>query len=85
MEKRVERSGPMTPEKAAEYLGIAKSYLYNLVHFKKITYYKPTGKLLFFYQEDLDAFVRQGRRLADFELSKKADSILNGIQKRGIR
>lgn len=39
---------PMTAVAAAEYLGIEKKTLYSLVSRKKVTCYKPWGKLLYF-------------------------------------
>lgn len=64
-------------EDAAHYLRLTISYTYKLVHRGKITHYKPTNGRLYFLKEDLDAFIRQGKRSADFELGEKADQILN--------
>ena len=72
-----EYNRPFTLAEAATYLSIAQGTLYNLVHSKRITCYKPSGKLLFFYRADLDAFVQRGQKLADFEVIKKAEGILN--------
>ena len=41
---------------AVKYYGISKSHLYKLVHFGKITYHKPSPKLLVFKKEDLDRY-----------------------------
>ena len=72
-----ELNGPLNLFRAAEYLGIAKGTLYQLVHYKKIAYYKPSGKLLYFRKEDLDAYAFQCRVSADFEVNHKAEAILN--------
>ena len=71
------QEGPMNITEAAKYLHIAKGTLYNLVHLKKITHYKPMRQHLLFYREDLDAFIHRGQSLADFELHKKAEEVLN--------
>jgi excisionase family DNA binding protein len=69
---------PLNLKEAAEFLGFKPSYIYNLVHFGKITAYKPGGKILYFRQEDLERFVFRNKKTADFELADKAETILNG-------
>lgn len=75
--KQIQSDKPMNPAEAAEYLGMAKGSLYNLVHFKKITYYQPGGRRLYFLKKDLDTYIRRGIKLADFEVNRKAEDILN--------
>jgi len=58
-------------EEAAQYLGMTASSLYKLMQKKKISYYKPTGKICYFTQKDLDGFITR-RRIASSE------EILNG-------
>jgi len=41
-------------EETCQYLGISKSTLYQLTHKKKIKFYCPNGKLIYFRKEDLD-------------------------------
>ena len=72
-----ETDSPLNLKRAADYLGIAKQTLYHLVSQGKITSYKPSGKLVFFRREDLDAYAFQGRRLANSEVNKKAEEVLN--------
>jgi excisionase family DNA binding protein len=69
---------PLNLQQAAEFLGFKPSYVYNLVHYRKLTAYKPGGKVLFFKQEDLENFVSQGKQTADFELAEQADKMLAG-------
>ena len=52
---------PLTVEEAAEYLSIPKSSLYQLTSKKKIPFFKR-GKHLFFYQDLLDNWVKEGRQ-----------------------
>jgi excisionase family DNA binding protein len=71
---------PLSIIEAANFLGYKKSYLYNLVHSKKLTAYKPGGKVLFFKQEDLERFAFRNKKTADFELAEQAETILNGAR-----
>jgi excisionase family DNA binding protein len=69
---------PLSIAEAAAFTGLKPSYLYKLIHLKRIPHYKPTGGRVYFKQEDLEAFVFRGRAAADYELREKADQILNG-------
>ena len=44
-------------DEAAEYLGRQKSYLYQLTCQKKIPFHKPNGKVIYFFKEEIDAWV----------------------------
>ena len=52
---------PLTVEEAAEYLSIPKSSLYQLTSKKKIPFSKR-GKRLFFFQNELDNWIKEGRQ-----------------------
>jgi excisionase family DNA binding protein len=69
---------PLNTKEAAAFLGLKKSYIYNLVHYGRLTAYKPGGKVLFFKQEDLERFAFRNKKTADFELAEKADTLLAG-------
>ena len=69
-------------KEAAAYLHITPAYLYNLVHYRKITAYKPGGKMLLFKIEDLEKYVLRNRKGAGGDLSEQADAILQGGQSR---
>ena len=56
-------TGFMRIDKAAEYLGLKKSYLYLLVERREIPHYR-VGRLIKFKQADLDAWM-VGFRVAD--------------------
>jgi excisionase family DNA binding protein len=71
---------PLNLKEAAAFLGFKPSYIYNLVHFGRLTAYKPTGKVLFFKQEDLERFAFRNKKAADFELTGQADRLLNGTR-----
>jgi excisionase family DNA binding protein len=69
---------PMGVSEAAEFTGLKPSYLYKLIHLRKIPHYKPLGGRVFFRREELEEFIFRGRSAADYELAEKADGILNG-------
>ena len=64
---------PLNVDEAAQFTGLSKAYLYKLVHMGKVPHYKPTGGKVFFKQSELEEFIFQGRRSADYELRAKAD------------
>jgi excisionase family DNA binding protein len=72
----------LTTKEAAEYLRIKLSYCYKLVCLGKIPNYKPAGRV-YFLLEELDEYIRRGRRAADYELSEEAERILNAPPRRG--
>lgn len=51
---------PLNVEEAADYLSMPKSSLYQLTSKKHIPFFKR-GKKLFFYQDELDKWVKEGR------------------------
>ncbi len=54
-----------TLEETCAYMGISKSTKYKLTsQTKSITFYKPTGKLIYFKQKDLDEFMLQNENLS---------------------
>ncbi|MDR2344320.1 MAG: helix-turn-helix domain-containing protein [Spirochaetaceae bacterium] len=63
---------------AAEYCGYSKSYLYQLVHWNRIPYHKPTNGRIFFKRCELDEFLSNKKVSADYELAEQATAILNG-------
>ena len=52
---------PLTVGETSEYLSIPQSSLYQLTSKKQIPFFKK-GKKLFFYQDELDAWVKEGRK-----------------------
>ena len=47
----------LTADEAAAYLGIKKSYLYKLTHYRSIPYSKPSGKNCYFSRRELDEWM----------------------------
>jgi len=66
---------PLSIVEAAEYLGFSKTYLYKLVHLRKIPCYKPAGGRIYFKKDELEQFVFRGRKAADYELMEKTEYI----------
>jgi predicted DNA-binding transcriptional regulator AlpA len=71
---------PIQLDKVIELTGYSKAYIYKLVHYKKIPCHKPGGKAgkLFFLESEIIDFLTRNRQSADYELSERADAILNG-------
>jgi excisionase family DNA binding protein len=68
---------PLTLSDAALYLGLSQSFLYKLTSQGKIGHFKPAGGKLYFKLEDLDGYLFRNRRAADYELTEKANAIVN--------
>jgi predicted DNA-binding transcriptional regulator AlpA len=79
MEKIRER--PIRVDKVVELSGYSRSYIYKLVHWKKIPFRKPTNGRLFFYESEILNFIERNRQAADYEMAEQANAILNGEQK----
>jgi excisionase family DNA binding protein len=75
----------LSTNKAAEFIGCSRAYIYHLVHERKIPCYKPTGKYLFFKKSELEECLFRGRQATDYELLNKADEILNNMETRRMQ
>jgi len=69
---------PMTFKEACKYLNVSSSYLYKSTHKKKIPFYKPGGKMIYFSKRDLDNWIFKNRINSDDELEQAADKYLKG-------
>lgn len=49
----------LTPEEAATYMGVSKSWLYKRTCAGDVPYYKPFGKLNFFNRKELEQWLQQ--------------------------
>lgn len=68
---------PMTFKEACAYLGYAPSYLYKLTYKKIIPHHKPTGKMLYFFKDEIDEWIYKSsveRRVMSDELKDKKES-----------
>ncbi|MBS9766538.1 MAG: helix-turn-helix domain-containing protein [Flavobacteriaceae bacterium] len=68
-----------TLEEACMYIGISKSTMYKFTsQTKSITFYRPTGKLIYFKRKDLDEFMLQNKNLSmDRQLENKLKELSN--------
>jgi predicted DNA-binding transcriptional regulator AlpA len=69
---------PVSINKVMELSGYSRSYIYKLVRWKKIPAYRPTNGRLFFCESEILEFLSRNRQAADYEVSERADAILNG-------
>lgn len=63
---------PLNTEEARNYLGLSKDHFYRLTSQRKLPAYRPNGKKLYFYKEELDEWVRRNRITPEYELQEKA-------------
>ena len=72
---------------AATLLGISKSHLYKMCHFKKVPYYKSGGgKHTFFNRDELNSWMLNRRIKTDDELaSEAANYVVNKGNKGGVQ
>jgi len=73
-----DKERPIKIDRVMELTGFTHSYIYKLVHWRKLPCHKPTNGRLFFFESEIIEFLNQGKRSADYELSKMADAMLNG-------
>jgi excisionase family DNA binding protein len=73
-----ETQKPLDVKAAAEFLGLKVSYIYNLIHFGKLTAYRPGGKRLLFKVSDLERYA-YGNPVGGH--SERSNAILNTAQK----
>ncbi|TSA27415.1 MAG: DNA-binding protein [Ignavibacteriales bacterium] len=55
-------SKPMTFKETCAYLSYAPSYLYKLTYKKIIPHHKPTGKMLYFFKNEIDEWIAKNGR-----------------------
>ena len=63
----------LTTREAASYLSVSLSHLYKLTSRHEITFYRPTGKLMYFQRKDLDAFILRNKIRSSEEIKAEAD------------
>lgn len=68
----------LTFDEAAQFTGLSKSYLYKLTSQQRIPHFKPTGKLVYFDREELEAWLAQNRVHTAREIEDKAQGYCIG-------
>lgn len=66
----------MNFDEAAEYLGVAKTSLYNKCYRKQIPHYKPSGGKLYFLRSELDAWIAAGRVATEKEIVSRSNNFI---------
>ncbi|CAN5664462.1 hypothetical protein BH10BAC2_BH10BAC2_02130 [soil metagenome] len=61
-------------QEAAVFLGISKSSLYKITSTRRIPFYVPSGKLLYFKKKELEDWLLQNRHATKGEIS---DDVMN--------
>ena len=61
---------PLSFSEAAKYLDMSRSYLYKLTFAKRITFYKPGGKRIYFRKSDLDKYLYRNKKASVEELEE---------------
>lgn len=69
----------LTAPEAANFLGIAKSYLYKLVMYRSIPFYKPTQRRLLFDRDELEQWLLSTRVDTAAESEVKAARQINAL------
>ena len=72
----------LTLEEALEYTGYTRSYFLKLTAARKIPFYKPNGKRMFFNREELENWLQHNRITPESELDEHAKRLCN--KSRGV-
>ncbi len=60
-QSKTQTGKPMTFKETCAYLGYAPSYLYKLTYKNIIPHHKPTGKMLYFFKDEIDEWITKSR------------------------
>ncbi|MFA7360357.1 MAG: helix-turn-helix domain-containing protein [Candidatus Kapaibacterium sp.] len=60
----------LTFSDACKYLCVSESTLYKLTSFRKIEYYKPNGKMIYFSKVQLNSYIKSRKVLKKTEKYK---------------
>ena len=66
----------MTIQEVATYTGFSKAYLYKLTHSRKIPFYKPFGKKLFFRFSEINELFFSERSQTLKEIQNEAAKVI---------
>lgn len=56
--------------------GLKKSWIYKQTCYKKIPYYKPNGKTIFFDRKEIEDWMKQNRVDSEMDIDDKVDNYL---------
>lgn len=74
----ITREKPLRIKDVMEFTGYSRGHIYKLINLGKIPYHKPTHGRIFFRPREIEEFIYRCKCDADYELSEKADRVLNG-------
>jgi excisionase family DNA binding protein len=77
----IEQKEILTSEEARTYLQLSKSCLFKMTSKKKIPFYKPGGKKLYFKKSELDAWVFNSKILSNSESESDIEGYLSRTNK----
>ncbi|MBA3704726.1 MAG: helix-turn-helix domain-containing protein [Bacteroidetes bacterium] len=69
---RGQQRQPLTIQDASVYTGLSKSFLYKLTSARKLRFYKPNGKTVYFKKRDLDKYIFSNRKKSKKEMEQEA-------------
>lgn len=64
----------LTFHEASIFLEVSHSHLYKLTSTNAISFYKPTGKKIYFKKESLEEFLLQNGSKSNSEIEQEADN-----------
>ena len=62
-----------TVNETCSYMGVSESYLYKLTSSRRIPFYKPTGKLIYFKREEVIDWLLSNRISTQSEIDMQAN------------
>lgn len=65
----------LTFKEAAMYLGVSSDTLYKWTMKRKIPFYKPNGKLIYFNRAEIESWLQSNRISTEAELESRAMAI----------
>jgi len=75
--QNIQQKAILSFQEALAYLDVSKSFLYKLTSSNSITFFKPSGKLIYFKKSDLDQWVLQNEFQQSSSLEQDLNNYLN--------
>lgn len=66
----------LTTKEFSEYSGLSLSHIYKLTHGRRIPFFRPMGKTIYFKKTDVDNFLLQNRQSTKSEIENEANAYL---------
>lgn len=75
--QNIQQKAILSFQEALAYLDVSKSFLYKLTSSNSITFFKPSGKLIYFKKSDLDQWVLRNEFQQTSSFEGNLDNYLN--------